>query len=59
MGSTTITISRYIPPAEVGSSPSAAIEGYEEIGGEEREKERERRSVLFIISLVTPKLFEI
>lgn len=40
MGSTTITISRYIPPAEVGSSPSAAIDGYEEIGGEEREKER-------------------
>ncbi len=38
-GSITITISRYIPPAEVGSSPSAAIEGYEGIGGEEGEKE--------------------
>jgi len=43
-GSTTITISRYIPPAEVESSPSAAIEGYEENGGEEGEKKRGGKS---------------
>ncbi len=43
-GSTTITISGYNPPAEVGSSPSAAIEGYEGIGGEEGEKERRGQS---------------